>query len=301
MAKVDMQRKANPPMVYAYGSVEEGRSREGHAPLAGVDRRRTLAAVAGGICLLAAAAVLVSAGRAGRTELESAAATNAEIRALRALRQSDKLLHLVDKSRMHRAQEALVMAQAKRHPVRAPATSAASIKAEARRVERQALRGRTRHFSGLGAERVKETGPAKRHSILGDNLVGLGSDDDVVVSTPESGLIPQAEPYVDKFDNWPEESAKNKDLLYGSARKMISNKYLGVGDQYVPIGDLEQAYKTKAFHRQPVADLMYGSWQMFDQPYRQHMHAARGEGHQVFHVPNDTTNPLGPTLGDDTE
>jgi hypothetical protein len=359
MAKVDMQRKANPPMVYAYGSVEEGRSREGHAPLAGVDRRRTLAAVAGGICLLAAAAVLVSAGRAGRTELESAAATNAEIRALRALRQSDKLLHLVDKSRMHRAQEALVMAQAKRHPVRAPATSAASIKAEARRVERQALRGRTRHFSGLSAEegepklgplasskwvpedhpeghkecplapedcdeiwpwakqRVKETGPAKRHSILGDNLVGLGSDDDVVVSTPESGLIPQAEPYVDKFDNWPEESAKNKDLLYGSARKMISNKYLGVGDQYVPIGDLEQAYKTKAFHRQPVADLMYGSWQMgfakpatttvrpdvnmFDQPYRQHMHAARGEGHQVFHVPNDTTNPLGPTLGDDTE
>ncbi len=44
------------------------------------------------------------------------------------------------------------------------------------------------------------------------------------------GLLPAAHPYVDKFDHWPENSKKNKDLLYGTARHVISAKYTGIGD-----------------------------------------------------------------------
>ena len=40
---------------------------------------------------------------------------------------------------------------------------------------------------------------------------------------------------MDQFDHWPEDSKKNKDLLYGNARKIISQQYTGVGDVYVPI------------------------------------------------------------------
>ena len=90
-----------------------------------------------------------------------------------------------------------------------------------------------------GKVRVTETGPPARQSILGDNMIGLDSGDDAIVPTEDSGLLPQAHPYVDQFDHWPEASKKNKDLLYGSARKVISAKYTGVGDTYVPVEQLE--------------------------------------------------------------
>jgi len=90
-----------------------------------------------------------------------------------------------------------------------------------------------------GKVRVTETGPPARHSVLGDNLIGLDAGDDAIVPTEDSGLLPQAHPYVDQFDHWPEASKKNKDLLYGTARKVISAKYTGVGDTYVPVEQLE--------------------------------------------------------------
>ena len=34
--------------------------------------------------------------------------------------------------------------------------------------------------------------------------MGLGSEDDVVVNTEDSGLIPKAQPYEDHFDHWPQ-------------------------------------------------------------------------------------------------
>jgi len=67
-----------------------------------------------------------------------------------------------------------------------------------------------------GKVRVTETGPPARHSILGDNMIGLDSGDDAIVPTATSGLLPVAHPYVDQFDHWPSASKKNKDLLYGS-------------------------------------------------------------------------------------
>jgi len=66
-----------------------------------------------------------------------------------------------------------------------------------------------------------------RNGKLGDNMVGVFGQDDVVVPTEQSGLIAHAKPYVDRFDHWPEDSKKNKDLLYGNARKIISQKYTG--------------------------------------------------------------------------
>ena len=98
-----------------------------------------------------------------------------------------------------------------------------------------------------GKVRATETGPPARHSILGDNMIGLDSGDDAIVPTATSGLLPVAHPYVDQFDHWPEASKKNKDLLYGSARKVISAKYTGIGDTYVPIEQLVCARCQRAF------------------------------------------------------
>eukprot|EP00293_Proteomonas_sulcata_P010379 CAMPEP_0184293794 /NCGR_PEP_ID=MMETSP1049-20130417/5131_1 /TAXON_ID=77928 /ORGANISM="Proteomonas sulcata, Strain CCMP704" /LENGTH=337 /DNA_ID=CAMNT_0026601865 /DNA_START=66 /DNA_END=1079 /DNA_ORIENTATION=- len=156
-----------------------------------------------------------------------------------------------------------------------------------------------------------ETGPPKRHSILGDNMVGVFGQDDVVVPTEDSGLLPKAQRNVDQFDHWPEDSKKNKDLLYGSARKIISKKYLGIGDEFIPLESIEAHRAQKAKH-QPFPDMAFGSWQqgfdkphdheiredvnMFDQPFRQHWAAAKGKGHQVFHVKDVE---YGKTLGDD--
>mmetsp|Transcript_4983 Transcript_4983/g.8005 ORF Transcript_4983/g.8005 Transcript_4983/m.8005 type:complete len:480 (+) Transcript_4983:95-1534(+) len=171
-----------------------------------------------------------------------------------------------------------------------------------------------------GKVKPSESGPPKRHSRLGDNMVGVFGQDDVVVPTHDSGLIAKAEPYEDRFDHWPQDSKKNKDLLYGNARKLISQKYLGVGDVYVPLTTLEKMQHEKQSKGQPLADFMFGSWQqgfqkphervirkhvnMFDQPFRQHWEVANGNGHQVYkgpHHPNAYGGPvgLGPTLGDD--
>lgn len=111
-----------------------------------------------------------------------------------------------------------------------------------------------------GKVRPTETGPPARHSILGDNLIGLDSGDDAIVPTEDSGLLPQAHPYVDQFDHWPEASKKNKDLLYGTARKVISAKYTGVGDTYVPIEQLEDPNIIERQTHEPIADMMFGSW-----------------------------------------
>jgi hypothetical protein len=86
-----------------------------------------------------------------------------------------------------------------------------------------------------GKVHIKETAPPARESPLGDNMIGLDSTDDAVVPLATSGLLPKVQPYVDRFDHWPEDSKENKDLLYGSARKIISAKYTGVGDTYVPV------------------------------------------------------------------
>eukprot|EP00960_Hanusia_phi_P057327 763529-Hanusia_phi.AAC.1 len=160
--------------------------------------------------------------------------------------------------------------------------------------------------------------PDERNSKLGDNMVGVFGQDDVVVPTGSSGLISHASPYVDRFQKWPEDSKKNKDLLYGSARKIISQKYTGVGDVYVPLDKVEQLATQKKATGQPLADFLFGSWQqgfikphdkqirnhvnMFDQPYRQHWSVSTGKGHQVFksQQPNEYGGPvsLGPTKGD---
>jgi len=166
-----------------------------------------------------------------------------------------------------------------------------------------------------GKVRPSETGPPARNSILGDNMIGLDSGDDAIVPTEDSGLLPVAHPYVDQFDHWPEASKKNKDLLYGSARKVISAKYTGVGDTYVPIEQLEDPAIIERQTREPIADMMFGSWHqgfhkphdheirthvsMFDQPYRQHKAVENGLGHQVFKQENN--EPIGKTLGDDDE
>ena len=108
--------------------------------------------------------------------------------------------------------------------------------------------------------------------------------------------------------------------MYGNARKLISQKYLGVGDVYVPLHRLEKMQSEKQSKGQPLADFMFGSWQqgfqkphervirkhvnMFDQPFRQHWEVAKGNGHQVYkgpYEPDAYGGPvgLGPTLGED--
>jgi hypothetical protein len=78
-----------------------------------------------------------------------------------------------------------------------------------------------------GRKQMTKDEPPVRNGKLGDNMVGVFGQDDVVVPTEQSGLIAHAKPYVDQFDHWPEDSKKNKDLLYGNARKIISQKYTG--------------------------------------------------------------------------
>ena len=137
-----------------------------------------------------------------------------------------------------------------------------------------------------GKVRITETAPPARDSPLGDNMIGLDSSDDAVVPVENSGLLPTVQPYVDQFDHWPENSKKNKDLLYGTARKVISAKYTGVGDQYVPVEQLENPSVVERQTHEGISDLMFGTWHqgfnkphehairkhvnMFDQPYRQH-------------------------------
>ena len=111
-----------------------------------------------------------------------------------------------------------------------------------------------------GKVRATKEGPPVRHSILGDNMIGLDSGDDAIVPTEDSGLLPQARPYVDQFDHWPEASKKNKDLLYGTARNVISAKYTGVGDTYVPIEQLEDPAVIERQTHEPIADMMFGTW-----------------------------------------
>ncbi|EKX32929.1 hypothetical protein GUITHDRAFT_166589 [Guillardia theta CCMP2712] len=161
-----------------------------------------------------------------------------------------------------------------------------------------------------GKVHPKDAGPPTRDAKLGDNLIGLASNDDVVVETDNSGLYSKAHPYVDRFDHWPEESKKNKDLLYGSARSIIRQKYTGIGDVYVPIDKVEDQEHLKS-HADDFANLVFGSWNqgfnkphnlkvkksvsMFDQPYRQHMSVASGNGKQVYHQQGNL--PIGNSLG----
>ena len=119
-----------------------------------------------------------------------------------------------------------------------------------------------------GKHRAKKDEPPKRYGKLGDNMVGVFGQDDVVVPTEASGLIAHAKPYVDQFDHWPEDSKKNKDLLYGNARKIISQQYTGVGDVYVPLQRLQKMESQRHPHGQPLADFFFGSWnQGFVKPH----------------------------------
>mmetsp|Transcript_59764 Transcript_59764/g.87564 ORF Transcript_59764/g.87564 Transcript_59764/m.87564 type:complete len:551 (+) Transcript_59764:36-1688(+) len=176
-----------------------------------------------------------------------------------------------------------------------------------------------------GKKKIAKDEPPQRFGKLGDNMVGVFGQDDVVVPTEDSGLIAHAKPYVDQFDHWPEDSKKNKDLLYGNARQVISQKYAGVGDVYVPLQRLQKMESQSHPHGQPLADLLFGSWQqgfvkphdtairknvnMFDQPYRQHFASATGQGHQIYKlepkhdISEQYGGPLsmGPTKGDDED
>jgi len=176
-----------------------------------------------------------------------------------------------------------------------------------------------------GKKKIAKDEPPQRFGKLGDNMVGVFGQDDVVVPTEDSGLIAHAKPYVDRFDHWPEDSKKNKDLLYGNARQVISQKYAGVGDVYVPLQRLQKMESQSHPHGQPLADLLFGSWQqgfvkphdkairknvnMFDQPYRQHFASATGHGHQIYKlepkhdISEQYGGPLsmGPTKGDDDD
>ena len=119
-----------------------------------------------------------------------------------------------------------------------------------------------------GKHRVKKDEPPERYGKLGDNMVGVFGQDDVVVPTEASGLIAHAKPYVDQFDHWPEDSKKNKDLLYGNARKAISQQYTGVGDVYVPLQRLQKMESERHPHGQPLSDFFFGSWnQGFVKPH----------------------------------
>jgi len=176
-----------------------------------------------------------------------------------------------------------------------------------------------------GKKKITKDEPPQRYGKLGDNMVGVFGQDDVVVPTEESGLIAHAKPYVDQFDHWPEDSKKNKDLLYGNARQVISQKYAGVGDVFVPLQRLQKMEGKRHPHGQPLADLLFGSWQqgfvkphdtdirkninMFDQPYRQHYASATGKGHQIYKlepkhdISEQYGGPLsmGMTKGDDED
>jgi len=166
------------------------------------------------------------------------------------------------------------------------------------------------------------TEPEERMGPLGDNMVGVFGQDDVVVNTEKSGLKAKAEPYEDKMGHLEEDSKENKDLLYGNGRKSLSQRYLGVGDVYVPLKKVQQMEQNPAGGGQPLADFMFGSWEqgfhkphrkairghvnMFDQPYRQAWNVAKGNGHAVFKTPptpNAYGGPvsLGPSHGDDKE
>ena len=141
----------------------------------------------------------------------------------------------------------------------------------------------------------------------------LGAQDDVVVPTEDSGLIGKAKHVPDAFSNWKEDSTKNRDLLFGSARRVMSEKYMGLADNIVPlpkVHDMVSVVKPRTRGQDGLADLMFGSWNqgfhkphdktvhkaenMFDQPYRQHMAAAAQQGHQVFKAPKPD---LYPTVG----
>jgi hypothetical protein len=161
-----------------------------------------------------------------------------------------------------------------------------------------------------------ETKPQKRHGPLGDNLVGVFGQDDVVVPTADSGLIQQGKEHVEQFDHWPVNSKKNKDLLYGNARYLLSDKYLGVGDKHMKRSTAEAMAHDKRPKGQPLADLMFGSWEqgfhkphhksikkdvnMYNQPYRQMWSVAKGKGHQVFKDPYYEKYD-GPTRGEDDD
>lgn len=159
------------------------------------------------------------------------------------------------------------------------------------------------------------TEPPRRNGLLGDNLVGVFGQDDVVVKTKESGLIHKARMQPDVFSTWPEASVKNRDLLYGSGRQALSDKYFGIGDKYVPLDKAQDMMAPHVVHKagEGLADLVFGTWNqgfhkphdldirkrinMFDQPYRQHMAVAKDQGQQVFKEDKVTY----PTLGDDDE
>ena len=138
-----------------YGAIEGGTR-----PLPTGSQRRKLVVVAGALCLAAVAAVaLVTYSAAGRTSLESSG--NAEIRALRALQESDSLLREADASRVRRAKREVAAVQ----PVQRRLTGAAKIKFEAQQLEHSALRRgrkahaaqlRTRRFSRLDGEDDEE-------------------------------------------------------------------------------------------------------------------------------------------------
>jgi len=113
-----------------------------------------------------------------------------------------------------------------------------------------------------------ETKPQKRHGPLGDNLVGVFGQDDVVVPTEDSGLVLHGKEHVEQFNNWPVNSKKNKDLLYGNARYLLSDKYLGVGDKHMKRSTAEAMSHDKRPKGQPLADLMFGSWEQgFHKPH----------------------------------
>lgn len=132
-------------MVRMYGTVEEG-----SRPLPTGSQRRKLVVVAGALCLAAAAVALVSYSAAGRTSLESSG--HAEIRALRALQESDSLLREADAARVRRAKRAVAAVQPAQ-PVQRRLTGAAKIKFEAKQLEQSALRGRKAHAAQLRTRR----------------------------------------------------------------------------------------------------------------------------------------------------
>jgi len=99
-------------------------------------------------------------------------------------------------------------------------------------------------------------------------------------------------------------------------------RFFGVGDSFVPLKKVEQMEAHPNQGGVPLADFMFGTWQqgfnkphakairhavnMFDQPYRQHWSAAKGDGHQVYKLaPKGNAYggvvSLGPTKGDDKE
>jgi hypothetical protein len=123
-----------------------------------------------------------------------------------------------------------------------------------------------------------ERHPPKRDSKLGDNLVGMFGQDDVIVPLRRSGLVHYAHPNVDKLGPLPEDSKENRDLLYGSARVVNSNRFLGTGDRMVPLKRAEDLQSIKPHHgdhgNHPLEDLVFGSWQEgFNRPHSEKLKA----------------------------